>query len=43
MIPLRDVIPSRTTPYVTFLLIALNALVFLYQFTMGEAIEEFIL
>jgi membrane associated rhomboid family serine protease len=43
MIPLRDVIPSRTTPYVTFLLIALNTLVFVYQFTMGEAIEEFIL
>ena len=43
MIPLRDVIPSRTTPYVTFVLIALNTLVFAYQFTMGEAIEEFIL
>jgi membrane associated rhomboid family serine protease len=43
MIPLRDVIPSRTTPYVTFLLIALNTLVFMYQFTMGEAVEEFIL
>ncbi len=43
MIPLRDVIPSRTTPYVTFALIALNTLVFAYQFTMGEAIEEFIL
>ncbi len=29
MIPLRDVIPSRTTPYVTIALIVLNVLVFL--------------
>jgi membrane associated rhomboid family serine protease len=31
MIPLRDVIPSRTKPVVTVAIIALNALVFLYQ------------
>jgi membrane associated rhomboid family serine protease len=31
MIPLRDVIPSRTTPVVTVTLIAANALVFLFQ------------
>jgi membrane associated rhomboid family serine protease len=31
MIPLRDVIPSRTTPVVTVLLIALNALVWFYE------------
>jgi membrane associated rhomboid family serine protease len=43
MIPLRDVIPSRTTPYVTILLIALNALVFIYQWTLGDRAEEFIL
>ncbi len=43
MIPLRDVIPSRTTPYVTFLLIAINALVFLFQLTLGKRVEEFIL
>ena len=42
MIPLRDVIPSRTTPYVTFALIGLNTLVFMYQFSLGEGIEEFI-
>ena len=29
MIPIRDVIPSRTTPYVTTTLIVLNVLVFL--------------
>ena len=29
MIPIRDVIPSRTTPYVTIALIVLNVLVFL--------------
>ena len=43
MIPLRDVIPSRTTPYVTILLIALNTFVFLYQFMLGPGAEEFIL
>jgi membrane associated rhomboid family serine protease len=31
MIPLRDVIPSRTAPVVTIALIAANAVVFLYQ------------
>ena len=43
MIPLRDVIPSCTTPYVTFALLAVNTLVFLYQLSMGNAVEEFIL
>jgi len=43
MIPLRDVIPSRTTPYITVTIIALNALVFLYQLTLGEAGNEFVL
>lgn len=31
MIPLRDVIPSRTVPFVTVTLIVLNALAFLYE------------
>ena len=35
MIPLRDVIPSRTTPVVTTALIAINALVFFYQWSLG--------
>jgi membrane associated rhomboid family serine protease len=43
MIPLRDIIPSRTTPYVTISLIALNALVFFYQLTLGPQVEEFVL
>jgi membrane associated rhomboid family serine protease len=43
MIPLRDVIPSRTTPWITFLLIILNALVYLYQFLMPEEqVQRFI-
>jgi membrane associated rhomboid family serine protease len=36
MIPLRDVIPSRTTPVVTMALIAINAVVFLYEQTLPE-------
>jgi membrane associated rhomboid family serine protease len=36
MIPLRDVIPSRTTPVVTMVLIAINVVVFVYQFSLGD-------
>ena len=31
MIPLRDVIPSRTTPYITVTIIVLNAIAWLYE------------
>ena len=31
MIPLRDVIPSRTTPYITFTIILLNAIAWLFE------------
>jgi membrane associated rhomboid family serine protease len=31
MFPVSDVIPSKTTPYITIAIIALNALAFLYQ------------
>src|SRR5262249_10199107 len=36
MIPLRDVIPSRTTPYVTITIVVINALVFLYEFSLSD-------
>ena len=36
MIPLRDVIPSRTTPWVTMLLIAINVVVFIYELTLDD-------
>ena len=34
MIPLRDVIPSRTTPFVTVAIIAVNALAFWFELSM---------
>jgi membrane associated rhomboid family serine protease len=34
MLPLRDVIPSRTTPYVTVTIIVLNALAWLFELSM---------
>jgi membrane associated rhomboid family serine protease len=34
MIPLRDVIPSRTTPYITITIIALNAVAWFYELTL---------
>jgi membrane associated rhomboid family serine protease len=44
MIPLRDVIPSRTTPWVTYLLVGLNVLVFFYEVSLGpDLLERFIL
>jgi len=36
VIPLRDVIPSRTTPYITITIILLNALAWLYEISMPE-------
>ena len=36
MIPLRDTQPSRTTPIVTVGIIAVNVLVFLYQFSLDR-------
>jgi membrane associated rhomboid family serine protease len=41
VIPLRDVIPSRTTPVVTISLVVLNALIFLYELSLGEQVNEF--
>jgi membrane associated rhomboid family serine protease len=35
MIPLRDVIPSRTTPVVTVTILVLNVLAFLYEMSLG--------
>lgn len=43
MIPLKDVIPSRTRPVVTYALVALNVLVFLYQISLSPAaIQAFV-
>jgi membrane associated rhomboid family serine protease len=43
MIPLRDSHPSNHTPIVTFILIAVNSLIFLYQVSLGEfEMNEFI-
>jgi membrane associated rhomboid family serine protease len=36
MFPVSDVIPSRTTPYVTIALITLNTLAFFYELQFGE-------
>jgi membrane associated rhomboid family serine protease len=43
MIPLRDIIPSRTTPVVTIALIAINVLVFLYELSLGPRVDGFTL
>src|ERR1041384_108502 len=43
MIPLRDIIPSRTTPVVTIALITINVLVFLYELSLGKDVDAFTL
>ena len=35
MIPLRDVIPSRTTPYITVTIIVLNAIAWFFELTLS--------
>ncbi|HYS18173.1 MAG TPA: rhomboid family intramembrane serine protease [Candidatus Binatia bacterium] len=42
MIPLRDSIPSRSWPVVTYLLIGLNVWVFLYELALGPDLEAVI-
>ena len=43
MIPLRDVIPSRTTPYITITIIALNAVAWIFEILLPhEALNEFL-
>jgi membrane associated rhomboid family serine protease len=37
MFPLSDVIPSRTTPFVTIALIVLNAAAFVFELTLSDA------
>jgi membrane associated rhomboid family serine protease len=41
MIPIRDTEPSRTKPIVIKVIIALNALVFLYELGLGRQLEAF--
>ncbi len=36
MLPLRDVIPSRTTPYLTVTIIALNAVAWFYELSLPQ-------
>jgi len=40
MIPLRDVIPSRTKPVITISLIVINVLIFLFQASLSDGAQE---
>jgi len=42
VIPLRDANPSRTVPFVTYTLIGINVLVFLFEASLGRNLGEFI-
>jgi membrane associated rhomboid family serine protease len=43
MIPLRDRNPSGTFPFVTIMLIVINALVFFYQLSLGDKLNTFLM
>ena len=42
MFPLRDVIPSRTFPYITITIIVLNVLAWLFELGQGEYLPAFL-
>jgi len=42
MFPIRDNIPSRTTPYVTFTIIGVNAVIFLFEVSLGKHLGAFV-
>ncbi len=42
MIPIRDTITSKTIPIITYVIIGVNAVVYLAQITMGSDLESFI-
>lgn len=41
MLPLRDNIPSRRFPVITFLLIGVNVVIFFYELTLGNNLRHF--
>ena len=42
LFPLKDINPTQRTPFVTIGLIAINVLVFFYEFALGQRVNEFI-
>src|SRR5262245_58741204 len=43
MFPLKDTIRSRSFPIVNYTIIAINLLIFLYEFSLGRRADQFIL
>jgi membrane associated rhomboid family serine protease len=43
MLPLRDDIPSSKRPIVTYLLVAMNVAVFIYQLSLGRGYQDFVI
>jgi membrane associated rhomboid family serine protease len=43
VMPLRDLNPSRTFPFVNLLLIAANVLVFFYELSLGPGLDRFLM
>jgi membrane associated rhomboid family serine protease len=41
VVPIRDDIPSRSVAYITYILIVLNVVVFIYELSLGEGLKHF--
>ena len=41
MIPLKDDIPSNRRPYITYIILACNIIVFIYELTLGKNLDNF--
>jgi membrane associated rhomboid family serine protease len=42
VVPIRDDIPSRSVAYITYILILLNVVVFIYELSLGEGLDRFL-
>ncbi|MBD3182211.1 rhomboid family intramembrane serine protease [Candidatus Poribacteria bacterium] len=43
MIPIKDTVPSKTYPFVTIGLIVINSIVFLFEVSLGEDLNQFLM
>jgi len=43
MLPLRDDIPSSKKPVVTYTIVAINVIVFLYEMSLGRGLQSFVI
>jgi membrane associated rhomboid family serine protease len=43
MLPIRDINPTRRTPIITYIIIAINIILFVYELSLGRQLDAFLL